>query len=176
MTGAVVDVAFEGGLPPILNALETKNGDQKLVLEVAQHLGENVVRTIAMDATEGLQRGGEVKDTGSPITVPVGPGTLGRILNVTGEPIDEAGDVVFDKRAPIHRPAPEFSEQSTEAEILPTGIKVIDLLCPYAKGGKIGLFGGAGVGQDRAHPGTDQQYREALRRLLGVCRRRRAHP
>ena len=147
VTGAVVDVKFEGGLPPILNALETMNGDQKLVLEVAQHLGESVVRTIAMDGTEGLQRGGAVTDTGSPITVPVGPGTLGRILNVTGEPIDEAGDVSYEKRAPIHRSAPEFDEQSTEAEMLPTGIKVIDLLCPYAKGGKIGLFGGAGVGK-----------------------------
>ena len=147
ITGAVVDVEFDGGLPDILNALETKNGDQKLVLEVAQHLGENAVRTIAMDATEGLQRGAEVLDTGSPITVPVGPGVLGRILNVTGEPIDEAGNVDAEQRAPIHRPAPAFDEQATEAEILPTGIKVIDLLCPYAKGGKIGLFGGAGVGK-----------------------------
>ena len=147
ITGAVVDVEFDGGLPDILNALETKNGDQKLVLEVAQHLGENSVRTIAMDATECLQRGAEVFDTGSPITVPVGPGVLGRILNVTGDAIDEAGDVDYEKRAPIHRPAPSFEEQATEAEILPTGIKVIDLLCPYAKGGKIGLFGGAGVGK-----------------------------
>jgi F-type H+-transporting ATPase subunit beta len=147
ITGAVVDVEFDGGLPDILNALETKNGDQKLVLEVAQHLGENTVRTIAMDATEGLQRGAEVVDSGSPITVPVGPGVLGRILNVTGEAIDEAGDVQYEQRAPIHRPAPAFDEQATEAEILPTGIKVIDLLCPYAKGGKIGLFGGAGVGK-----------------------------
>ncbi|MEE2526897.1 F0F1 ATP synthase subunit beta [Hyphobacterium sp. HN65] len=147
ITGAVVDVEFDGGLPDILNAVETKNGDQKLVLEVAQHLGENTVRTIAMDATEGLQRGAEVVDTGSPITVPVGPGVLGRILNVTGDAIDEAGDVASDIRAPIHRPAPSFEEQATEAEILPTGIKVIDLLCPYAKGGKIGLFGGAGVGK-----------------------------
>ncbi|WP_420434566.1 F0F1 ATP synthase subunit beta [Hyphobacterium sp.] len=147
ITGAVVDVEFDGGLPDILNALETKNGDQKLVLEVAQHLGENAVRTIAMDATEGLQRGAEVTDTGSPITVPVGPGVLGRILNVTGDAIDEAGDVNYEKRSPIHRPAPSFEEQATEAEILPTGIKVIDLLCPYAKGGKIGLFGGAGVGK-----------------------------
>jgi F-type H+-transporting ATPase subunit beta len=147
ITGAVVDVEFDAGLPDILNALETKNGDQKLVLEVAQHLGENAVRTIAMDATEGLQRGAEVIDTGSPITVPVGPGVLGRILNVTGDAIDEAGDVDYEQRAPIHRPAPSFEEQATEAEILPTGIKVIDLLCPYAKGGKIGLFGGAGVGK-----------------------------
>ncbi|MBI1236563.1 MAG: F0F1 ATP synthase subunit beta [Alphaproteobacteria bacterium] len=147
ITGAVVDVEFEGGLPDILNAVETKNGDQKLVLEVAQHLGENTVRTIAMDATEGLQRGAVVTDTGQPITVPVGPGVLGRILNVTGDPIDEAGEVSYEQRAPIHRSAPAFDEQATEAEILPTGIKVIDLLCPYAKGGKIGLFGGAGVGK-----------------------------
>ncbi|MBO6766617.1 F0F1 ATP synthase subunit beta [Maricaulis sp.] len=147
ITGAVVDVEFEGTLPDILNALETTNDGKKLVLEVAQHLGENTVRTIAMDATEGLQRGTEVTDTGSPITVPVGPGTLGRIMSVTGEPIDEAGDVAHTQRAPIHRPAPSFDEQATAAEILPTGIKVVDLLCPYAKGGKIGLFGGAGVGK-----------------------------
>ncbi|MED5549045.1 MAG: F0F1 ATP synthase subunit beta [Pseudomonadota bacterium] len=147
VTGAVVDVEFEGTLPDILNALETTNDGKKLVLEVAQHLGENTVRTIAMDATEGLQRGTEVTDTGSPITVPVGPGTLGRIMSVTGEAIDEAGDVAHTQRAPIHRPAPSFDEQATAAEILPTGIKVVDLLCPYAKGGKIGLFGGAGVGK-----------------------------
>ncbi|WP_019960214.1 F0F1 ATP synthase subunit beta [Woodsholea maritima] len=147
VTGAVVDVQFDDGLPYILNALETVNGDQKLVLEVAQHLGEKIVRTIAMDATEGLQRGQEVSDTGAPIYVPVGPGTLGRIMNVTGDPIDEAGPVVHEKTGPIHRTAPAFDEQSTSAEILPTGIKVIDLLCPYAKGGKIGLFGGAGVGK-----------------------------
>ncbi|MCH8490388.1 MAG: F0F1 ATP synthase subunit beta [Oceanicaulis sp.] len=147
VTGAVVDVEFEGGLPDILNALETTNGDRKLVLEVAQHLGENSVRTIAMDATEGLRRGQPVTDTGEPIKVPVGPGTLGRILNVTGDPIDEAGPVNGIAMASIHRSAPSFEEQSTEAEILPTGIKVIDLLCPYAKGGKIGLFGGAGVGK-----------------------------
>jgi F-type H+-transporting ATPase subunit beta len=147
ITGAVVDVEFEGGLPDILNALETTNDGKPLVLEVAQHLGENTVRTIAMDATEGLQRGAAVSDTGGPITVPVGPGTLGRIMNVTGDAIDEAGDVKHEMRAPIHRPAPSFDEQATEAEILPTGIKVVDLLCPYAKGGKIGLFGGAGVGK-----------------------------
>ena len=147
VTGAVVDVEFEGGLPDILNALETMNGETKLVLEVAQHLGENAVRTIAMDATEGLKRGQDVTDTGAPIKVPVGPATLGRILNVTGDPIDEAGDVAASAQAPIHRSAPDFEDQSTEAEILPTGIKVIDLLCPYAKGGKIGLFGGAGVGK-----------------------------
>ena len=147
ITGAVVDVEFEGGLPDILNALETTNDGKKLVLEVSQHLGENTVRTIAMDASEGLQRGTEVTDTGEPILVPVGPGTLGRIMNVTGDPIDEAGDVPHTQKAPIHRPAPSFDEQATEAEILPTGIKVVDLLCPYAKGGKIGLFGGAGVGK-----------------------------
>ncbi|MBI1263375.1 MAG: F0F1 ATP synthase subunit beta [Alphaproteobacteria bacterium] len=147
VTGAVVDVEFDGGLPDILNALQTMNGERTLVLEVAQHLGENAVRTIAMDATEGLRRGQAVTDTGEPIKVPVGPGTLGRILNVTGDPIDEAGPVDGIALAPIHRNAPSFEEQSTEAEILPTGIKVIDLLCPYAKGGKIGLFGGAGVGK-----------------------------
>ena len=145
--GAVVDVEFDEHLPAILNALETKNGDQRLVLEVAQHLGENTVRTIAMDATEGLMRGQEVSDTGEPITVPVGPGTLGRIMDVIGQPIDERGPIQSDLRAPIHRPAPEFTEQSPEAEVLVTGIKVIDLLCPYARGGKIGLFGGAGVGK-----------------------------
>jgi len=147
ITGAVVDVEFEGGLPPILNALETKNGDVRLVLEVAQHLGESAVRTIAMDATEGLQRGQEVLDTGGPIEVPVGPETLGRILNVIGEPIDEAGPLKTKRSLPIHRDAPAFEEQATQAEMLQTGIKVIDLLCPYARGGKIGLFGGAGVGK-----------------------------
>jgi len=147
ITGAVVDVEFDGTLPDILNALETTNDGKALTLEVAQHLGENTVRTIAMDATEGLQRGTVVTDTGTPIMVPVGPGTLGRIMSVTGQPIDEAGDVPHTMKAPIHRPAPSFDEQATEAEILPTGIKVVDLLCPYAKGGKIGLFGGAGVGK-----------------------------
>jgi F-type H+-transporting ATPase subunit beta len=152
--GAVVDVEFEGGsLPSILNALETTNVDQKtgkefrLVLEVAQHLGENTVRTIAMDTTEGLTRGQDVVDTGDSIMVPVGPATLGRIMNVIGEPIDEAGPVNTTERRPIHREAPSFAEQSTSSEILVTGIKVIDLLCPYTKGGKIGLFGGAGVGK-----------------------------
>jgi F-type H+-transporting ATPase subunit beta len=145
--GAVVDVEFDGALPDILNALETENQGQKLVLEVAQHLGESTVRTIAMDATEGLVRGQPVKDTGSPIKVPVGPATLGRILNVVGDPVDEAGPVRTEHFGPIHRPAPDFVEQSTEAEILVTGIKVVDLLCPYARGGKIGLFGGAGVGK-----------------------------
>jgi len=145
--GAVVDVQFEGELPAILSALETKNGDKTLVLEVAQHLGENTVRTIAMDATEGLTRGSEVIATGAQISVPVGPKTLGRIMNVVGEAIDELGPVGADKTMPIHAEAPAFIDQSTEAAILVTGIKVIDLLAPYAKGGKIGLFGGAGVGK-----------------------------
>ena len=145
--GAVVDVKFDGELPEILSALECKNGDNRLVLEVAQHLGESSVRTIAMDATEGLKRGDEVIATGAPIQVPVGPETLGRIINVIGEPIDEKGEVKTKEKWPIHRAAPEFSDQSTETEILVTGIKVVDLLAPYAKGGKIGLFGGAGVGK-----------------------------
>lgn len=145
--GAVVDVQFEDHLPEILNALETDNNGKKLILEVAQHLGENTVRTIAMDATEGLVRGAKVSDTGSTITVPVGAATLGRIMNVIGEPVDEGGPIEADEYRSIHRPAPEFSEQSTESEVLVTGIKVVDLLAPYAKGGKIGLFGGAGVGK-----------------------------
>lgn len=145
--GAVVDVKFDTNLPAILSALETTNGDQRLVLEVAQHLGENTVRTIAMDATEGLVRGQIVTDTGAPISVPVGPETLGRIFNVIGETIDERGPCNAKMHAPIHNEAPSFEEQSTEAEILVTGIKVVDLLAPYAKGGKIGLFGGAGVGK-----------------------------
>jgi len=145
--GAVVDVKFDQKLPEILTALECKNGDNRLVLEVAQHLGESSVRTIAMDATEGLKRGDEVIDTGTPIKVPVGPETLGRIINVIGEPIDEKGPVKTKESWPIHRAAPAFNDQSTETEILVTGIKVIDLLAPYAKGGKIGLFGGAGVGK-----------------------------
>lgn len=145
--GAVVDVKFTGELPKILNALETDNMDQRLVLEVAQHLGENVVRCIAMDSTEGLVRGRPVTDTGTPIAVPVGPQLLGRIINVVGEPIDEAGAVKGEEVRGIHQPAPEYVDQSTEAEILVTGIKVLDLLAPYAKGGKIGLFGGAGVGK-----------------------------
>ncbi|MBV9996103.1 MAG: F0F1 ATP synthase subunit beta [Caulobacteraceae bacterium] len=151
--GAVVDVEFDGHLPAILNALETTNTDQKtgapfrLVLEVAQHLGENTVRTIAMDTTEGLVRGQKVVDSGGAISVPVGPATLGRIMNVIGEPVDEAGPIESPYRSVIHRDAPSFAEQSTQAEILVTGIKVIDLLCPYTKGGKIGLFGGAGVGK-----------------------------
>jgi len=145
--GAVVDVVFDDHLPAILNALETKNGDNRLVLEVAQHLGQNAVRTIAMDSTEGLVRGQKVTDSGAAISVPVGDGTLGRIMNVIGEPVDEAGPVEHSAKRAIHQEAPPFVEQSTEAEILVTGIKVVDLLCPYAKGGKIGLFGGAGVGK-----------------------------
>ena len=145
--GAVVDVRFDTALPEILNSLETKIGDTRLVLEVAQHLGERTVRTIAMDSTEGLVRGQDVLDTGNPIKVPVGENTLGRIMNVIGEPVDEAGDISSDQTRAIHQEAPEFIEQSTEAEMLVTGIKVVDLLAPYAKGGKIGLFGGAGVGK-----------------------------
>ncbi|SMX38149.1 F0F1 ATP synthase subunit beta [Maliponia aquimaris] len=145
--GAVVDVQFDDHLPAILNALTTENNGKKLVLEVAQHLGENTVRTIAMDATEGLVRGQRVSDTDGPISVPVGPATLGRIINVVGEPVDEGGPVEADEYRSIHQPAPAFSEQATESEILVTGIKVVDLLAPYSKGGKIGLFGGAGVGK-----------------------------
>jgi len=145
--GAVVDVQFEDGLPEILNALEVEDRQPKLILEVAQHLGENTVRTIAMDGTEGLVRGNVVNDTGNPIMIPVGPETLGRIINVIGDPIDERGPVPTDKRQAIHAEAPAFEEMSVEQEILVTGIKVVDLLAPYAKGGKIGLFGGAGVGK-----------------------------
>src|SRR5246127_81972 len=146
--GAVVDVDFEGeDLPPILNALETNNQGNRLVLEVAQQLGENTVRTVAMDTTEGLVRGQEVSDTGQAITVPVGEGTLGRIINVIGEPVDEAGPVKAVEMRAIHQPTPSYTEQSTEAQILITGIKVVDLLAPYARGGKVGLFGGAGVGK-----------------------------
>ena len=145
--GAVVDVQFEGELPQILNALETDNNGNRLVLEVAQHLGERTVRTIAMDSTEGCVRGQAVSDTGTAITVPVGEATLGRIINVIGEPVDEAGPVDASQTRGIHQEAPEFVEQSTESELLVTGIKVVDLLAPYAKGGKIGLFGGAGVGK-----------------------------
>jgi F-type H+-transporting ATPase subunit beta len=145
--GAVVDVQFDGDLPAILNALHAQNQGKRLVLEVAQHLGENTVRTVAMDTTDGLVRGQEAVDTGGPISVPVGPETLGRIINVVGEPVDERGPVNAKKSYPIHRPAPEFVDQSTEAQVLITGIKVVDLLAPYARGGKIGLFGGAGVGK-----------------------------
>ena len=172
--GAVVDIEFTGALPAILNALETQNIDQKtgqpftLVLEVAQHLGENMVRAIAMDTTEGLTRGQPVVDTGKSIMAPVGPGTLGRIMNVVGQPIDEAGPIKTTEYRPIHREAPTFEEQSTSSEILVTGIKVIDLICPYTKGGKTGLFGGAGVGKTVTMHGTDQQHRQGLRRLLRV--------
>ena len=145
--GAVVDVQFDEHLPEILNALETENHGNRLVLEVAQHLGENTVRTVAMDSTEGLVRGQEVVDTGEAIAVPVGDETLGRIMNVVGEAVDEAGPIKTTEKRPIHAPAPSYVDQSTEAEILVTGIKVVDLLAPYAKGGKIGLFGGAGVGK-----------------------------
>src|ERR1700684_953639 len=145
--GAVVDVKFDSYLPPILNALETTNNGNRLVLEVAQHLGENTVRCIAMDISEGLVRGQEVVDTGDPISVPVGEGTLGRIMNVVGEPVDEAGPINMEARRAIHQPTPTYVEQSTDAQILITGIEVVDLLAPYAKGGKIGLFGGAGVGK-----------------------------
>ena len=145
--GAVVDVNFEDNLPEIYTALEVNNGGNKLILEVAQHLGENDVRTIAMDATEGLKRGDAVINTGAPISVPVGPETLGRIINVVGESIDEKGEIKTKEKWPIHRQAPKFTEQATETEQLVTGIKVVDLLAPYAKGGKIGLFGGAGVGK-----------------------------
>src|SRR2546423_696189 len=145
--GAVVDVQFGEHLPAILNALETDNHGNRLVLEVAQHLGESTVRTIAMDSTEGLVRGQEVSDMGQPIEVPVGDGTLGRIINVIGEPVDEAGPVDFQEKRAIHQPTPSYTDQSTESQILVTGIKVVDLLAPYARGGKIGLFGGAGVGK-----------------------------
>merc|ERR1739848_461388 len=147
LIGAVVDVQFEDGLPEILNALDVGGRSPRLVLEVAQHLGENTVRTIAMDGTEGLIRGQKVVDTGSPIRIPVGEETLGRIINVIGDPIDERGPVETDKRAAIHAEAPAFEEMSVEQEILVTGIKVVDLLAPYAKGGKIGLFGGGGAGK-----------------------------
>ena len=147
--GAVVDVVFEeGNLPEIYNALSVDRGDEgKLVLEVAQHLGDSSVRTVAMDSTDGLVRGQTVVDTGNPMSVPVGPETIGRILNVVGETVDERGPLKTKLRFPIHKNAPEFTDQSTETEVLVTGIKVVDLLAPYSKGGKIGLFGGAGVGK-----------------------------
>src|SRR3954467_3168837 len=145
--GAVIDVQFDGPLPEILNALETTNNGNRLVLEVAQHLGESTVRTIAMDTTEGLVRGGEVTDTGAPPRAPVGAAPLGGIINVIGEPVDEQGPVAAEDMRPIHQEAPLYTDQSTEAEILVTAIKVVDLRAPYAKGGKIGLFGGAGVGK-----------------------------
>merc|ERR1712157_229565 len=152
--GAVVDVQFDDGLPEILNALTVVGREPKLILEVAQHLGENTVRTIAMDGTEGLVRGNVVEDEGLPISIPVGQETLGRIINVIGDPIDERGPIPTDKRQSIHAEAPDFDEMSVEQEILVTGIKVVDLLAPYCKGGKIGLFGGAGVGE-RTREGND---------------------
>ena len=174
--GAVVDVAFpEGKLPNIFNALEIHNVNNPnapdLIVEVAQHLGDNVVRTIAMDATDGLVRGMEAVDTGKPIMAPVGKAAVGRILNVVGKPVDGLGPVETDKYLPIHRPAPSFTEQNTNVELLETGIKVVDLLIPFPKGGKIGLFGGAGGRQDRGAHGDDQQHRQTARRQLGVRRR-----
>ncbi|HEY5225887.1 MAG TPA: F0F1 ATP synthase subunit beta, partial [Methylovirgula sp.] len=145
--GPVIDVKFDGHLPEILNALETSNNGHRLVLEVAQHLGESTVRCIAMDISEGLVRGQEVKDTGAPILVPVGEACLGRIMNVIGEPVDEAGPLKGEAMRAIHQPAPSYADQATDAQILETGIKVVDLLAPYSKGGKVGLFGGAGVGK-----------------------------
>ena len=174
--GAVVDVQFEGHLPAILNAIETKNGGNRLVLEVAQHLGESTVRTIAMDTTEGLVRGQEVTDTGNPIMVPVGAGTLGRIINVIGEPIDEAGPVNSEGMRAIHQEAPTYTDQSTEAEILVTGIKVVDLLGALRQGRQDRPVRRRRRRQDRADPGTDQQRCQGPWWLLGVRRRRRAYP
>ena len=174
--GAVVDVQFDDHLPEILNALTTDNNGSKLVLEVAQHLGENTVRAIAMDATEGLVRGQAVEDTGAPISVPVGTATLGRILNVIGEPVDEKGPVEATEFRPIHAAAPDFADQATEAEVLVTGIKVIDLLAPYAKGGKIGLFGGAGVGKTVLIQELINNIREGALGSVRVRRRGRADP
>ena len=168
--GPVVDVEFEEGLPAILNALYVENEKDRVVLEVAQHLGENTVRSIAMSATDGLKRGSEVLDTGSPIQMPVGPETLGRITNVVGEPVDDAGPLKTKKTYSIHRPAPKYIDQSTSTEILETGIKVVDLLAPYSKGGKIGLFGGAGVGKNSFNYGIDKQCSKRSWRLLCFCR------
>jgi len=174
--GAVVDVEFpEGHLPHILNALDIKNPNNtdapELVCEVAQHLGKNAVRTIAMDATEGLVRGMAVTDTGKAIQVPVGIGALGRIINVVGRPVDEMGPIKSDKLMSIHRSAPPFVDQNTKVEVLETGIKVVDLLIPFPKGGKMGLFGGAGVGKTVYSHGDDQQHRQAPRRSVGLRRR-----
>ena len=174
--GPVIDVHFEDHLPAILNALETKNQGNRLVLEVAQHLGESTVRTVAMDTSEGLVRGQEVTDTGQPIAVPVGDGTLGRIMNVVGEAVDEAGAIPHKERRAIHQEAPVYTDQSTEAAILITGIKVVDLLAPYAKGGKVGLFGGAGVGKTVIIMELINNIAKAHGGYLGVRRRRRAHP
>ena len=172
--GPVIDVHFDGDLPAILNALETDNQGRRLVLEVAQHLGESTVRTVAMDTSEGLVRGQEVRDTGTPISVPLGDGTLGRIMNVIGEPVDEAGPIPMESRRAIHQPTPSYVEQSTEAQILVTGIKVVDLLAPYAKGGKVGLFGGAGVGKTVLIQELIRNIAGA-QGLLGLYRRWRAH-
>ncbi len=174
--GAVVDVQFEGHLPAILNAIETKNAGNRLVLEVAQHLGESTVRTIAMDTTEGLVRGQEVTDTGFPIRVPVGAGTLGRIINVIGEPVDEEGPVKAEDMRAIHQEAPSYTDQSTEAEILVTGIKVVDLLGALRQGRQDRPVRRRRRRQDRADSGTDQQRRARPRRLFGIRRRRRAYP
>ena len=173
--GAVVDVKFDGHLPAILNALHCDHDGSRLVLEVAQHLGENTVRTVAMDTTDGLVRGKEVVDTGGPISVPVGPETLGRILNVVGDPVDERGPVTTNHTLPIHREAPIFTDQSTETEILVTGIKVVDLLAPLRQGRQDRPVRRRRRRQDRHHHGTDQQHREGAWRLFGVRRRRRAH-
>src|ERR671925_1042175 len=176
--GPVVDVEFANGveLPKIYNALEIEyeiNGNPtKLTLEVQQHLGENWVRSIAMSSTEGLKRGMSVTDTGGPISVPVGDAVLGRLFNVTGDPVDNRGPVKFEKRYPIHRPAPALTEQDTRVQILETGIKVIDLVCPFSKGGKVGAFGGAGVGKT-VISGAHQQHRDETRRRFDVRRRGR---
>ena len=174
--GAVVDVKFEGDLPPILNALETDNRGNRLVLEVAQHLGENTVRCIAMDISEGLVRGQEVVDTGGPISVPVGPGTLGRIMNVIGEPVDEAGPIEMEGRRAIHQPTPEYVEQSTEAQILDHRHQGRRPARALRQGRQDRPVRRRRRRQDRAHPGADQQRRQDARRLFGVRRRRRAHP
>ena len=166
--GPVVDVEFPEGLPSIYTALKVQ--DRELILEVAQHLGDKLCRTVAMDSTEGLSRGEDVLDTGDMIKVPVGEKVLGRIINVIGAPIDEAGPIETKENWPIHRLAPSLEEQSTQAEMLMTGIKVIDLLAPYVKGGKIGLFGGAGVGKNRHHSGIDKKYRHRAWRIFCLCR------
>ena len=168
--GAVVDVQFDGALPEILTALEVDNSGNKLVLEVAQHLGENSVRTIAMDSTEGLKRGDNVQNTGAPISVPVGPETLGRIINVIGQPIDQKGEVKTKEKWPIHREAPKFTDQSTETEILETGIKVIDLLAPYSKGGKNWIIWWSRSWKNCNYYGTNKQHRKSSWRIFCFCR------
>ena len=174
--GPVLDIRFPNdAMPQLLNAIEIEHDGKKLVAEVAQHIGDDVVRCIAMSSTDGLQRGIPATDTGSPITVPVGEACLGRIFNLLGEPVDNGPAPEAEERWPIHRPAPSYEEQESTTEILETGIKVVDLICPYAKGGKIGLFGGAGVGKT-VHHGTDQQRGQGARRHLRVHRRGRAYP